>query len=366
MFSVSSPVGDAREFESFYEPFLLSHLQMTSTIKADRYTIGWIAPLPLEFTAAIATLDEEHGDIHVNEDGYCGGRIGQHNVVMAVQPNIGTNAASNLAARMHAAFKNIKYFLVVGIAGGVPFYGLPGAQSQIVLGDVVVSRPTSKYGGVIQYDFGAWITSGQLSIEGHTDSPPRPLLSATTLLESRHSMSPGTKIPNILQEMRKKIHQSKRAEFEDPGPEEDRLFHYNYHHHQRSQDCEDNCDAEQSQKRQDRGSHSARQTDTPYIHYGNIGSSNQLQLSAKRRIELQEELGVICFEMEGAGVIQGHPALVIRGICDYSDSQKNKKWQKYAAGTAAAYAKELLSVVPAQDPTVDFPKALQCQVSPIA
>lgn len=341
---------------------------MASTIENDKYTIGWIAPLPLEFTAAIAMLDEEHGDIHVNGDGYCGGRIGQHNVVMAVQPNIGTNAASDLVARMHAAFKNIEYFLVVGIGGGVPYYGSPGAQSQIVLGDVVVSRPMGEYGGVIQYDFGAWIKSGQLSIGGHTDSPPRPLLSATNLLESHHSMSPGTKIPNILQEMRKKIHQSKQAEFEDPGPKEDRLFHDNYRHHQRfqDQDCEGNCDMEQSQRRQDRGSYSFRQTDTPYIHYGNIGSSNQLQLSAKMRKKLQEKLSVICFEMEGAGVIQGHPALVIRGICDYSDSHKNKKWQKYAAATAAAYAKELLSVVPALELTVDFPKALQTQVSPTA
>jgi hypothetical protein len=49
--------------------------------------------------------------------------------------------------------------------------------------------------------------------------------------------------------------------------------------------------------------------------------------------------------------------LVIRGICDYADSHKNKRWQAYAAGTAAAYAKELLSVIPAAEvvltPTVD-------------
>jgi transcription initiation factor TFIIIB Brf1 subunit/transcription initiation factor TFIIB len=40
------------------------------------------------------------------------------------------------------------------------------------------------------------------------------------------------------------------------------------------------------------------------------------------------------------------PCLVIRGICDYADSHKNKRWQPYAAGTAAAYAKELLSMIP--------------------
>lgn len=30
----------------------------------------------------------------------------------------------------------------------------------------------------------------------------------------------------------------------------------------------------------------------------------------------------------------------------YADSHKNKGWQAFAAGVAAAYAKELLSVVP--------------------
>ena len=34
---------------------------------------------------------------------------------------------------------------------------------------------------------------------------------------------------------------------------------------------------------------------------------------------------------------------MIRGICDYSDTQN---WQPYAAATAAAYAKELLGVIP--------------------
>ncbi len=39
--------------------------------------------------------------------------------------------------------------------------------------------------------------------------------------------------------------------------------------------------------------------------------------------------------------------LPIRGICNYSDSHKTKEWQDYAAATAAAYARELLEVIPA-------------------
>ena len=41
------------------------------------------------------------------------------------------------------------------------------------------------------------------------------------------------------------------------------------------------------------------------------------------------------------------PCLVIRRICDYADIHKDKRWQPYAAAVAAAYAKELLCVTPA-------------------
>ena len=50
--------------------------------------------------------------------------------------------------------------------------------------------------------------------------------------------------------------------------------------------------------------------------------------------------------MEAAGLMMDFPCIIIRGICDYSDSHKNKQWQGYAALTAASYAKELLKYVP--------------------
>ena len=65
----------------------------------------------------------------------------------------------------------------------------------------------------------------------------------------------------------------------------------------------------------------------------------------------RRESDVLCFEMEGAGLMNTFPCLVIRGICDYADSHKNKRWQEYAAATAAAYAKELLYVIPGHQTT---------------
>jgi nucleoside phosphorylase len=87
------------------------------------------------------------------------------------------------------------------------------------------------------------------------------------------------------------------------------------------------------------------------IHYGLIASANIVIKDAVNRDELRDELGALCFEMEAAGLIDDFPCLVIRGICDYAGSHKNDRWQPYAAAVAAAYAKELLSIIPATQAT---------------
>ncbi|KAJ5471508.1 hypothetical protein N7530_008865 [Penicillium desertorum] len=90
----------------------------------------------------------------------------------------------------------------------------------------------------------------------------------------------------------------------------------------------------------------SRDHEEPVVHYGLIGSANQAVRDGRRRDQLARELGVYCLEIEAAGLMNDFPCLVIRGICDYADSHKNKEWQGYAAAVAAAYAKELLLVVP--------------------
>jgi ankyrin repeat domain-containing protein 50 len=73
------------------------------------------------------------------------------------------------------------------------------------------------------------------------------------------------------------------------------------------------------------------------------------------RDRISAELGgILCFEMEAAGLMNTFPCLVIRGICDYADSHKNKRWQPYAAATAAACAKEILSIIPADEAVEDI------------
>ena len=55
-----------------------------------------------------------------------------HKVVIGVQQQMGLSQAAILAEKMRDGFPNVKYFLLVGIAGGVPRYGPAGAASKIV------------------------------------------------------------------------------------------------------------------------------------------------------------------------------------------------------------------------------------------
>jgi hypothetical protein len=55
--------------------------------------------------------------------------------------------------------------------------------------------------------------------------------------------------------------------------------------------------------------------------------------------------------MEAAGMMHEYPCVPVRGICNYADLHQNKGWQNYAAATATAYARGLLSKIPAVDAT---------------
>lgn len=68
--------------------------------------------------------------------------------------------------------------------------------------------------------------------------------------------------------------------------------------------------------------------------------------NATLRDALAEQHGVLCFEMEAAGVLVDFPCLVIRGIADYCDSHKSNQWHGFAAAAAAAYARALFFQLP--------------------
>lgn len=302
---------------------------MSAPWKLSDYTIGWISALEIELAVAMATLDEEHPDLQVDEsdrNSYTFGRIGQHNVVIACLclGRKGATSAATVAKDMMRSFKSLRFWLMVGVGGGVP-----GNGNDIRLGDVVVSVPDKQYAGVVQYDIGKAENGGVFSRTGALDAPPEELLAALSKLKAKHRLG-KTQIAHYLENIKVACPESTRQD-----PETDVLYCGTYHH-VGGESCE-KCDKERVERRD------VRTSTNPVIHYGTIASGNRVIKDSTCRDRLSKELGgVLCFEMEAAGLMNSFRCLVIRGISDYADSHKNDRWQAYAAATSAAYAKELL------------------------
>ncbi|KAL2853302.1 hypothetical protein BJY01DRAFT_259317 [Aspergillus pseudoustus] len=323
------------------------------------YTVAWLCALPVEMTAAEAMLDENHPSLPTqlgDHNTYILGRMFGHNVVISCFRSgvYGTTSAAIAATQLQFTFKCIRIFLMVGIGGGVP-----SDKADIRLGDVVVSKPTRDFGGVVQYDYGKTMAGDRFERTGVLNKPSSILLTAVSRLESAHRLSPG-KIPKLISEMLQK-YPTMAEHFTHRGHDQDKLFESDYVHRDRGACDKFSCSTERLVQRP------PRCVSDPVIHYGLIASGNQVMKDAVKRDTLGRELGILCFEMETAGLMDDFQCLVIRGICDYSDSHKNKQWQGYAAATAAAYAKELLSIVhtvqvaDAQPTSPDG--VMQCQVS---
>ncbi|KAL4869919.1 hypothetical protein BDV12DRAFT_70745 [Aspergillus spectabilis] len=130
--------------------------------------------------------------------------------------------------------------------------------------------------------------------------------------------------------------------FSFPGRDHDIQFDAGYSHVEPRQNHCNSCNQSMIQYR-------VRSQNRAHVFYGLIASANQVLRDATRRDTLSRKHGILCCEMEAAGLMDILPSLAIRGICDYSESHKNKIWQGYAAITAAAHAKEQLSVIPSSD-----------------
>ena len=297
------------------------------------YTVGWVCALPVELAAAAEMLDEVHQDLRKDDNDtnlYTLGRIGEHNVVVACLPvgQKGTSSAAAVAVQMKSKFVSIRFGLMVGTGGGVP------SASDIRLGDVVVSQPYMEHGGVIQYDFGKTTPSGFVRT-GFLNTPPTLLLNAVAKLQANH-LRGKTNLSAYLSAL------NHLPEFARENVGLDILFESTYNH-VGGPTCE-MCSKDRIIERTSRGSQEI------VVHYGTIASGNQVIKDGITRDKVSSELGgVLCFEMEAAGLMNSFPCLVIRGICDYADSHKNKRWHAYAAAAAAACAKEVLSVIPAAE-----------------
>ncbi|KAL6790941.1 putative wd40 protein [Trichoderma sp. SZMC 28012] len=303
------------------------------------YTVGWICAIHTELVAALALLDERHNrptELDPNDsNNYQLGKISGHYVAIACLPDgeQGIAAAAGAATNLLRSFPNIRFGLMVGTGGGAPTL-----QNDIRLGDVVVSTPKDGKGGVFQYDFGKTMQDNAFIETGFLDQPPSLLRSAVAGLKAEYEMDGHTLTEEVNTTLERKPRLQKTYSRPQTG---DILYKSAYTHISGPWEACEACDDDPSNciPRRPRDEND----DDPVIHYGLIASANQRMENAILRDKLAMDKGVLCFEMEAAGLMNHFPCLIIRGICDYADTHKNNKWRGYASMTAAAYARDLIS-----------------------
>ncbi|KAK3947941.1 hypothetical protein QBC32DRAFT_269854 [Pseudoneurospora amorphoporcata] len=328
----------------------------------DDFEIAIICALTREMDAVELLVDEfwtdghdqtQYGRAPSDSNSYELARIGKFNVVLVVLPSMGKVDAAAAAHGVATSYPNISLVLVVGVCGGMPFANVGGEREEIVLGDVVISSTLN------QYDFGRQLPDRFLSKSGVEDTFGRPNRDLRGLLKSLEKMRTRNEFQRQAADNLVKLQErsGQLSRYTYPGTDKDRLFEASYEHkHHRPASvclpcaqglicessweisCDDiGCDARYLVQRKRCG-----QPDQPMVFIGRVGSADAVVRSAKHR-DTYAEKGIIALEMEGAGVWDVLPCLVIKGVCDYADSHKNKGWQGYAAATAASVAKAFLN-----------------------
>ncbi len=324
----------------------------------DDYAVGWVCALPIEVAAAKATLDRVHDNLPLawnsdDNNNYILGSLQGHNVVVAY-PNSGVGnktSVADVATQLLASYTSVRFHLMVGIAGGVP-----DTKEDIRLGDVVVSKSTPGWPGIVQYDVHGDRKKDQL-VRGRALDQPTPLLLTAMGKAETAAIFDESKMPRYISE----IVQKDPVTFAHPGPEQDVLFEPNYDHptiESEASGCS-HCDPHRIRSRQ------PREVQDPIVHYGLIASSYQSTHHGATRDEFAHKHGILCFEREATRLTDAAQYLVIRGICDYADSHRSELWHACAAAAAAAYAEEVLSFIPTVSKTIPLATKSYAEAAPV-
>ena len=318
------------------------------------FKIAIICALTSEAGMIESILDKDFGDEGVkltrapgDQNVYTTGVINNHNVILAYMPGMGSNRAAAVAAGLRASFHGIEVAFVVGVCGVAPRH--PKTKEEIVLGDCIVSTT------VIQYDFGRQRPEGferKNSNDNTVESGNAKIRSWISMLMTPRNRQRLTK--RLTENLKILQGKEENKAIKYPGAARDRLYQSSHVHKHRSgglealgaghDDCDEvGCEPEYIIRRSD----ATRSLEhLPKIHFGRFGSANTVMRSGVDRDNLTARDQIIAFEMEGSGVWDIFPTVVVKAGCDYADSHKSKEWQGYAASTAAACLKALVEKWP--------------------
>ncbi|PKK44838.1 hypothetical protein CI102_13255, partial [Trichoderma harzianum] len=338
--------------------------------------VAIICTLLTEYDAVCLILDEVWDKNYKRNERdksiYTTGRVGRHNVVVALLPHTTRLTAISTIEQLDFLDSQLGLFLLVGICGGIPNID----DSELMLGDVVISSR------VDEYDFGRNLNRNAASPSKNyqvVKGKVKDVLYEVSQSKSSEMMLELEMRRFLFELQRKDIASGEilaEPKYNYPEALKDRLFSARYTHKHRITDndcsvCNGNpdaicenvlhcmecnewpdavCDDARKASCQEIGCdegqllvrNNLRGAHTPNIYFGNIASGDIAAMNGLERDRISEWQNVIAFDMNRFDGWEKLPCIFIKGICDYADGHKDDGWQNFAAATAAAATKALL------------------------
>ncbi|KAL4907652.1 hypothetical protein BDW74DRAFT_147925 [Aspergillus multicolor] len=317
---------------------------LTVPTRREDYKVAIVCALP-EATDAVRYLldkvfDERSaklGKAERDPNVYNNGRMGRHNVVVCQIYDVGKAAASGVISSMWASYTNIEIVLLVGICDGLP--SSREEKRQRGFGDVIISD------SMMEYDRGKYLVheiESKTHVKGHNRE-------VATLLRTLKS-----EIDCMVFEQRLAANLAS-LQREHTGYERPHSLASSHQQRQLvSRESKDkgkatgtelvavNCAAGATDEDPEFSKQSIK--NGVQLHIGRFASGDMVLKAAEKRDELARKHDAIGFEMEAPGLWDFTvPCLVIKGISDFADSNKNDEWRKFSCATGAAAAKTFLT-----------------------
>ena len=253
----------------------------------------------------------------------------ERTVAFTIQPEYGNNQSAICATRLKYHFPALDYLILCGMAGGAPTPGNP--EKDVHKGDVVVSSK-----GILHYDLAKEDHQEKFRLIGGISKCGPDLIAAAQKMQIAISFGERP-WDGYAKEALGTIKSSAALErFIRPQRQ---LPLCGYSRDGSSTEPLPRC----------------HRADDVRVFFGVIGSANRVLRNPRRRDLLRDDYDVLAIEMEGAGVASAAHALnvqclVVKGIADYCDSQKEKTWQAYSALVAASVARAIIDYLPSSLP----------------
>ncbi|CAF0740040.1 unnamed protein product [Brachionus calyciflorus] len=348
-------IRNYKNIQDKHEVYLVE--QQPALDESEQPTIAIITVNYYEKLAVDAMMTDKITFVRLKPEGlgestvYTIGRIGDRIVVSTKLPLLNKDSRSakissgNTTTRLLGTFNQIEHVFLVGCAGAIP--NLSDFNKHLRRGDIVVSFPDSNP-DTEDYIYGHFeIQKNQNNSNSQYVSKlwmPKSMELYRIVLGMLKAYDPQSERLYPWEEyLNEGIESLYNEELDCKRPSEDKLFFT----------IGDKNLVEVDHPVDTTGSFNRREYGFPVVKFGKIASVETLVKNEAIRSAISEENDILCFDsgmdqvMESIEGNRKESYIIIRSIADYADGCSTKEWQPYSALCAAAFAKTIITALPA-------------------